>query len=195
LKASTPTDEAGRHARALVEVGVSVNDISRISGLHKRTIRGILSGQRQFAYRESVQAILGIPIPESPHSSGCSGYIDATAARRRLQALATRGFPLLAVARESGVKQATITAIRSGRQGTVSLEIDSEISEVYRLLWKADPKKFGVPEGDSSRAMSWAASQEWAPPAAWDDETIRDPKAKPRGHKLPTGRMVYSEIK
>jgi len=50
---------------------------------------------------------------------------------------------------------------------------------LYDELWQADPADHGASPGGITRARRYAAERRWAPPQAWDDDTIDNPDAFP----------------
>lgn len=95
---------------------------------------------------------------------------DATGTVRRLQALATRGFGVTAIAEELGLHQPTVTDIRRGRFTNVEHHNAVAIAGLYEQWQHLD--------GGSARAKAQADRFRWAPPAAWDD--IDDPNEEPK---------------
>lgn len=112
------------------------------------------------------------------------GRLDATGARRMLQALAAVGWSARALHARSDLYTTHIQVIRSGRARWVTAETERSVKALYDRLWDQCP-----PRGDRhqvgaiTRTKLFAAQQGWAPPLAWDDEAIDDPTAEPAtGH-------------
>lgn len=102
-------------------------------------------------------------------------FVDATGARRRLQALMTLGYTATQLGRSAGVSRYVIHDIietqRLVQRGKLAL-----VADLYDELWDAPP-----PANQGQRYVSnMAARRGWAPPMAWDDDTIDDPTAEPR---------------
>lgn len=102
--------------------------------------------------------------------------IDSTGTIRRLQALACLGWSFTEVARRAGVAKGSELAARPQvKRGNAE-----RIAVVYDELWDQLP-----PSGSRYERMvlgktkTRAAQQGWAPPLAWDDESIDDPGASP----------------
>jgi len=184
--ARVPTDEARAHGKMLVEAGMFVTDIARLAGVSRSIVGQVISGRVSRIHRDTAAAILGVPVPRKEFV-GCDGIVSALAAQRRIRALSARGFSLTAMAREMGASVFTVDSLRNGKRTRIRASMDQQIHAAYNRLWNADPLDFGVTPGGVTQARNWAAEQEWAPPAAWDDDTIGDPKAKPKG-MLPKSR-------
>lgn len=183
-----PADEAAAHARRLVACGVPPKEISERSGVSVSSVRNLIAGRMERMERANAEAILGLPIPKGDYEATEEMLCDATASRRRLQALGVCGFPRLILAREIGISSHVVGDIRDGRQDRVLLSTHRAIESVYDRWWNADPKQFGARECEVTLTKKRAAREHWAPPAAWDEETIGDPTAKP---VVSTGEPQY----
>lgn len=179
IHARVPAEDARLHGKALMEAGMSLGDMVDKTGFSKTTIADILAGRVEQIDRDTAEAILALPIPDEGYQFKHDGLVDALCAMRMLRALSANGFSLPVLAREVGSSGETIGGVRSGRRQRVRISLDRKILQAYERLWKADPVDFGISVGDREKAKSWAASKGWAPPAAWDDDEIRDPNAHP----------------
>ena len=106
--------------------------------------------------------------------------VDATGTRRRLQALAAAGWPLAEVGRRLGWRRSRVRSAMCHR--TVTLETAARVSAVYDDLWdkRYAPATFEDRRG-AAISRAYARRAGWAPPMAWDDDEIDDPKGRPRG--------------
>lgn len=98
---------------------------------------------------------------------------DATGTRRRLQALVAMGWTRGALGAELGTAPGNVARWLGGRQATVQPSTDRKIRALYERLWAT--------RGPSTQTAKEARRRGWAPPAAWDDDTIDDPAADPVG--------------
>jgi hypothetical protein len=106
--------------------------------------------------------------------------VDATGARRRLQALATLGYDSDYLAPLIGRRRETTFSLLTGRQPKVAREHDERIRRVYDDLW--DKPRVGATKGERisiSKAKGRAIRRGYAPPLQWDDDSIDDPNAEP----------------
>uniref|UniRef100_UPI003F491853 hypothetical protein n=1 Tax=Pseudonocardia sp. CA-138482 TaxID=3240023 RepID=UPI003F491853 len=101
--------------------------------------------------------------------------IDGTGSARRLQALAAIGWPVVALAERLGAHPVHVRYIRCART-PVRVRTHEAILALYRELSEKP--------GPHSRSARHAARRGWAPPIAWDDDTIDDPAAAPQ-HQAP----------
>lgn len=99
------------------------------------------------------------------------GMPDATGTARRLQALAALGWPPSVLARRIGVSRSTFEHIVKGHIQRTSAGVVAAVSDLYEEL--------SMTPGPSDHWRRIAADKGWAPPLAWDDDTIDDPDAKP----------------
>jgi len=97
------------------------------------------------------------------------GPVDATGTIRRLRALAAMGWPMKQLAAMSGVAMPTISYLMHHRRATVYSRTAAKVAALYDEL--------SMKEGNSQRSRLRARRHGWAPPLAWDDETIDDPNA------------------
>lgn len=101
--------------------------------------------------------------------------VDATGTHRRLRALATVGWSIKALECTAGLDRYALDGLRDSPK--VSYERSMQVRRLYDELWDKQ-----APEGASSiQAKAAARKSGWPPPAAWDDDEIDDPTAKPHG--------------
>ncbi len=91
--------------------------------------------------------------------------------RRRLFALARRGWRLVTVADGSGVGCATVADIMRGTERKLSTAVAGLLDEFYQA------HKFEL--GDSLTAHDRAELKQYPPAEAWPDSSIDDPKSQP----------------
>lgn len=97
--------------------------------------------------------------------------MDSTGAARRLQALAAAGWRVADIARHSGLSAPTVNYLMHRKRERVYPKTYSAVVAVY--------DKLSMRQGYSTRARRRAERLGWAPPLAWDDDTIDDPTAEP----------------
>jgi hypothetical protein len=112
------------------------------------------------------------------------GTVPAVGTVRRLQALAVMGWPAARLSRETGLSTYLIHRLTSGALSTVTVAEHRAVATVYDRLSTASPGLCGVSHIAARATRDRAAAAGWAPPAAWDDDTIDDPAAIPQwtGH-------------
>jgi hypothetical protein len=131
--------------------------------------------------------IMAVSPPGIP-SATSTAQVPAHGMKRRLQALAAVGYGTRTIADLRGVKDHNyLWRVMTGYCGpgdrhlhaTVSVSLREEIAQIYVKYACTDPRDVGVPEQAVGRALGAATRHGYAPPSAWDDDTIDDPNAHP----------------
>jgi transcriptional regulator with XRE-family HTH domain len=167
-----------------------VADIARLSGVCRSLVGAIISGRKQRISQKTEDAILGVPMPDNDLSANRNGLVDATGARRRLQALAIQGFSVSFLAGRTSLSHLTVEEVRSGVRLQVTGAVNRKIADVCETYWNADPLACGLSKAPVERTRRWAREKNWIPLAAWDEETISDPQAHPNHLLSETPRYV-----
>jgi len=166
------------HVRALQTAGLGERRIAELAGLHRTHITSVNHGRSRTKPDQPstkistrvAEAILAVPIPGNPVAVAAAGAcIDSTGTVRRLQALVALGYPAASLGERIGVSVSnTAHTLRATR---VTVRRARQVAVLYEQLSH-------VP-GESTRARMRAQRQGWAPPLAWDEDTIDDPTASP----------------
>ena len=107
--------------------------------------------------------------------------IDATGARRRIQALSAIGWPMHWLDEKLGRKHSYCSKLT--KQRWIGPRVSRRIRALYEELWDKRPPHASPRDRYSiRRTRSEAAAKGWAPPMAWDD--IDDPSEEPSSPKL-----------
>ncbi len=102
---------------------------------------------------------------------------SSVGAARRLRALTSLGWPTAVLAEQTDADQDAIEdALDQGVVFSRVLRVRAE--QVYRRL--------EMTLGPCETTRDRARARRWAPPLAWDDDTVDDPAAEPQGVR-PTG--------
>jgi hypothetical protein len=109
--------------------------------------------------------------------------IDATGTRRRIQALAVRGWSRNSVARKIGMREDNFRKAIS--QDRVTARVARQVVAAYDEMWNQDPLDHGVSRNAVARIRKGAERAGFHGPLAWDDDTIDDPKAVPVTDAVP----------
>ena len=173
------------HVKELQALGLGTPRISRAAGLAQSVLNRLLYGEPHLnrpptrsMRPEIAQRILAVSATSGPLAGVVR--VDATGTRRRLQALIYLGWTMEQLGADIG---ASATAVyRSLRNPKVSADRAASVAELYDRLWDQRPRAATPHERTTaSKARNMAAARGWAPPMAWDDDTIDDPNAKPEG--------------
>lgn len=175
---------ARAHLTMLSATGIGWRRAAMLAGLSTGAVSKLLyggPGARPPSRRvrpETEAAILAVP--PAPAMLAPSAPVDATGTSRRLQALAAAGWPLARVATRLGVERGNLGAVM--RQAQVTAATAARVRELYEELWDKPCPAVNAYERDGiRRAVAHARRMGWAPPMAWDDDEIDNPRARPKG--------------
>lgn len=131
----------------------------------------IASGKVARIRRTTLEKVLAVqPEPPAPGK-----FVDATGTTRRVQALRAAGYSPASIAKSFGFAETRVRQLSSGDQPTVRQRIADKVATAYTEILKLP-----VPSGaGATMARNYATAHNWAPPGAWDDDTIDDPNAQP----------------
>lgn len=176
-----PFTDAARtrtHIRKLNQADISIDRIAELSRVSKTTLCRILYTQQATVRTEIHRRILAIkPIPDNRDPGR---PIDATGTRRRLQALVASGRSLRTLADRLRMRHASVALIASGERREVYPATARAVADLYDQLWDRPPPQSTKAERISvAKARAFASRRQWAVAAAWDDDTIDHPDARP----------------
>ena len=167
------------HVLAILAAGVSARQVAAFSHVSRKTIHNLLYGRtdrdappNRHIRPDTAQAIMAVPIPESPEDMAAGGaLVPSIGPMRRLQALVALGYPQFILAKRIGMSPENSTDLFYGGNGRVTARTARRVEKLYdELSMKPSP---------SDAARRRAAARSWAPPLAWDDDTIDDVEAQP----------------
>ncbi|MCV2395949.1 hypothetical protein OEB99_16660 [Actinotalea sp. M2MS4P-6] len=173
--------------RALLEAGMGLKRITAVHGISSGTLTKILYGITRAdgthrppaskVQRRTAERVLAIPMPSIDQLAG-GQIVDSTGTARRVQALVALGWSVQQLAERAGVNR---QAIDSALAGTPVLARNARgIRDLYDTLGNSRPNPTTMPAKIAvSRALNRARTEQWAPPAAWDDEQLDDPNTPP----------------
>ncbi|MFJ8208158.1 hypothetical protein [Streptomyces sp. NPDC096033] len=172
-----------RHIIKLHAVGVSDARIGAITGLSGRSLACFTQpylapenprGLRRSARKEVADKILAIPVTWKSAS-----VVDATGTHRRIQALATRGWPQRHIGAHAGLRDNLIS--KAMARPRVTGRTARAVAELYDRVYRAKAERYGIDATSAKRARAQAARARWAPPSYWDrfPGAIDDPHFTP----------------
>lgn len=114
--------------------------------------------------------------------NGITRTVPVVGSRRRLEALMALGWYSEELSQMLGYSRAWLNVITRG-DGPIYLRNARKIADLYdRLSMQLPPEHKW-----RGRQRAMARRKGWAVPLAWDDDTIDDPAAKPRGGSAKAG--------
>jgi transcriptional regulator with XRE-family HTH domain len=169
---------ARAHIRMLNQAEIGIQRVADLAGVSKTTVCRIVYDPKHTIRPDVEQRILAIRPTADNRNPNLP--IDATGTRRRLQALVAVGWSLRILASRVSMRHASLALIANGGRLEVLPATTRAIEELYDHLWDCRPPQATRAERISvAKSRSLAARRKWVVPAAWDDDTINDPAAKP----------------
>lgn len=177
---SLPSVDAGRarrRIRYLVESGCTRRAIAAAAGLNPRTVNDIAAGRKRRIFGHTSAAILAVSrraATDAAVGQSRNGWVSAAGTRRRTRALAAIGYSTVAVAARAGVTRQHLREVAAGRRERVTAGFARAITAVYEE-WAMMP---ATDTWTARRTARWARTQDWPPPAAWDEARLDDPSER-----------------
>lgn len=176
---TTGPERAQAHVQALIaQHGVSVRSIGEVAGTGPAIISDLNRGIRRGMMKETEAKILAVTPAAIFSRPNQTGYVPSIGARRRLQALLVMGWRHQDLSPRLGFRTGTLNH-QAGEW--ISQRKHDAVKELYAQLWNVK----GPATALSVRRIAKAG---YAPPLAWDDDTIDDPAATPD-----TGAKIYAQ--
>lgn len=177
-----PAEPVRQHLRKIHDAtGMPYYAIAERIGLpHDSSLQPLLWGRGQYGPSERIlreTADLVMAYWPTPDDFPESVLIEATGTRRRVEALAVRGWSRNWVARQIGMREDNFRKAISKDRVTVRLA--RRVASVYDAWWNQDPMDHGAELNPVARVRAAARRSGWHGPLAWDDDTIDDPDAVP----------------
>lgn len=189
-------DPVREHMRYLMDNGISVKRMAAITGLALSTVGAILWGRHERkarpyprVHKTTAHKILAIKPTMDNMAPGRN--IDSTGTQRRLQALITIGWSQARLAKQLGMQPSNFGYLMNSDQCTVKRALD--VRALYNTRWnQAQVGTDWHSKAAATRARNYAKTNGWAPPMAWDDDSIDDPNTVPDlGQQETDGRGVH----
>lgn len=171
-------EHARRHIRNLMAAGVSIARIANAANISMATVSGLLYTRDQDRPRcEQIRLENARRIVRVRAEDVVTGSVDAAGSRRRLQALMANGWPQTRLGPHFDLHPHYVTELL--RQPRVYGTTAAAVAAAYDQLWNQDPRQHGVTISAYKKVRTHARTNGWAPPGAWDDDTIDNPDAHP----------------
>ena len=166
------------HVRQLQAAGLGLRRIAELASVNRSQLCTLLNGGRERGTgpsrrvsRNAAERILAVAIPDAPHRFAADRrVIPAVGTARRLQALVAIGHTQSYLCSRIGVTAPNGTHLFAGSR-PVTAATARRVAALFDELQ--------LTPGDSARSRHRAASKGWAPPLAWDEDSIDDPAATP----------------
>lgn len=157
-----------KHLQLLIANGDALSVLAEQLGRPRSTLASLANNKRHRITRVLADDILAIrPGRASAHNRS----VLAVGATRRMRALVALGHPVRTIAETADIEYSTASYLLNGHPATIHYELTQRVDRAYRLLSETT--------GTHVRSLRRAQREAFAPPAAWDDDTIDDPQARP----------------
>jgi hypothetical protein len=171
------------HLTMLLEQGLTMYAIATATDVSHTAITAILHGRTDRPgkpYKTTTTDLAERILAFNPAPSNLrdTAIVPAVGGHRRLHALAALGWPQTALAARLNLTPTAYSALL--RRTHITAARAKTIHALYNELWNTPP----IPGKDATataitRARARARRESWAPPMAWDDDTIDNPTASP----------------
>lgn len=164
-----PPGPAAQHVQNLAAAGWTIGQIAAAAGCAERTLLDLRAQANKTIQKTLADRIL----KARPTLATVPGNtkVPAVGTVRRVQALRAIGYSLTDIAAAMGMAHTALSNTVCGRRPAVAVDTARACQRVYKQLSERP--------GTSKRSTNRAAVMGWAPPAAWDEESIDDPQARP----------------
>jgi hypothetical protein len=170
------------HIRTLQACGLGLRRIADLAGVDRKRLQAVLNGrpERGTPPQERIRPALAaavLAVEPTLANLAPATVIDATGARRRLQALICAGWPQHLLAKRLGMTDTNFSAAL--RRDRIVARTARAVAALYDELWRSNPLEHGASPSGVTRARKHAADLGWVAVGAWDDDAIDDPAARP----------------
>lgn len=176
-----------QHVRSLMAQGMGWRRVAEVAGVAESSLYCLLHGKypdepehpahrppRKQVLRANAEKLLAVQLDLAGGQR-----VDATGTRRRVQALAARGWSLARIGARLGIRRCNMH-LHEDRWPQVTVATARAVRDLYEELWDVEPPTSTHGERIArSRALNAARRAGWAPPLAWDEGAIDDPTATP----------------
>lgn len=170
------------HMAGLMAAGIGLKRVVEVSGVAQGVLWKLIYGKNggtpsRRVTRATAHRLLTLD-PADPTLLADGAKVISAGTTRRLQALTCLGWSTGRLAVEAGLDRQRLDAAINGR--AVVMSTVRAVNALYERLWNQPPPAKDQRERISvSRSIRRAADAGWAPPLAWDEESIDDPQAAP----------------
>lgn len=150
---------------------MSFRNIAEAADLEYTSVWKIAHGHRRTVLRTTAEKVKAVT-PTNGHT-----LVSSVGSQRRIHALTAMGWTGHETGRRVGERRghAWTNITRVTQENQITAMLAHEISLVYEEMSKQTP-----PSGLANRrAKARAQQNKWAPPPAWEEESIDDPAAEP----------------
>lgn len=169
------------HVAALLDAGLGLKRIAEASGVPHGSLWKLWYGKpgrgpSKRVRRSTEDRLLTVRLDAVPALLPPGHQMSGVGTRRRVQALACLGWSVADIAARADIDPQRLYLLCANPARGTTAGTAAAVAAVYEQWW-ATP----APHEPAQRTRMRAAKHRWAPPMAWDDDTIDDPTAAPAG--------------
>lgn len=187
------------HMQYLMDNGISVKRIAKLTGLALSTVGAIRWGRSERGHApyprvKQTTAAKILAIKPSLENMSPGHNTDSTGTVRRLQAIVTIGWSQARLANQLGMERSNFGTLMTGDLCTAKRAL--AVRDLYEKCW--NQPQTGTDwhsKASATRAINLAAKAGWVPPMAWDDDSIDNPATIPdRGGRLKLRDTIGDDV-
>lgn len=169
------------HVLQLTAAGIGHKRVARLAGVGHNTVGQLLYGKpgcspSRRIRKETAAALMAVRADTGLLAGGVN--VPAIGTHRRVHALVALGWSQQKLADRLGMLRSNLGTML--RQDQITARTARVVAALYDELWQTPPPEAVHREKiAASRARGMACRNGWAPPMAWDDDSIDDPNAQP----------------
>lgn len=183
-----------RHVKQLMAAGIGLKRIATVAGVTYSSAGALIYGHpraggattpTQRISKRNAEKLLAVQPVRENYSS--TAGVDPTGTHRRIHALIACGWSMSKLGEQIGMTGGNFIAMM--RRDVIANATARKVADLYERLWNTPPPADTHRDKISvSRSLTYAREHNYAPPLAWDEDTIDDPAAQPQGWTPPTPR-------
>lgn len=185
LKRTTSSAKAQDHIRELTAAGLTIRSIADAAGVDGAVISALNRGHKKSLKVVTEKKLLAVSAQQVYSRPMERGFVPRIGATRRVQALMVMGYRYQDLTKMLGFNVG-VTICQPGE--FMSRKKHEAIAELYNKIWN-------IPGPATATSRVRIAKAGYAPPLAWDEETIDDPAAQPNlGQKLKRCETIADDV-
>ncbi|NCT90234.1 hypothetical protein GXB85_04600 [Cellulomonas sp. APG4] len=158
------------HLHRLLAAGMTRRGIAIAAGVSPTTVGRVLDGHYAACQRAAATRLLAVTPERLLTRPDPDGFVPAVGARRRIAALLALGWRHADIEQHMPTRHRSSVVLNQAGQW-ITRQTHDAVTTAYDAL--------SMRPGPSAATRARAARRGYAPPLAWDDDTIDDPAARP----------------
>lgn len=168
------------HVESLRAAGMGLKTVAKASGVAHGTLSKLIYGERGLAPSKRVRHETAVRLQAVQVNVGNladGAKVSSLGTRRRLQALVAIGWSQSKLGTRLGMEPGNFYKLMRCNE-LVFARTARAVTALYDELWNTPPANEKWRDKIAfNRSVNYAQARDWAPPLAWDEDTIDDPNA------------------